>query len=438
MKRVAILGYGVSGKAAYRALQTQGCDIYVFDEGLKKSNIDKSFFGKDAKKFYDFEFDEIVVSPGIKKSHPFIVYALNKNIPVISELELGFRLSKCPVVAITGTNGKTTTVSLIEKIMKANNKKAVACGNYGYPITQAVLENDNLDYLIVEASSYQLEFIDTFKPFIASILNIGFDHLKWHGSLDEYKKTKLNIFKNQDKDCFFIKNSEDDYSYNGKATLLEFSRNRENSDCFLGIDKVVVNYKSKDIIKNVRLFGYGNAENIAVSMLVSRICNLNGKITKEVVEKMENLPHRLEFIGEIDGVKYYNDSKSTNIDSVVNALNSFEGNNIVLILGGKYKGESFSKIVDLLKEKTRAVVVYGEDKKYLMNDLEKLIPIPLPAVNIKGAVVAAFEVAAKGDIVLFSPGGASCKPYKNFEERGEAFKKEFEAYKDYYENTPGI
>ncbi len=441
MKKIAVLGFGKSGQSSYRLLKALGYDVYVFDDRKIEKKNDKFFCEKDSKRFFDFTFDEVVVSPGIAKNHPFITYCVEIGTPIISELELGYRFTKCPVIAVTGTNGKTTTVSLVDKIMKANGKKTIACGNYGYPITDAAKISSELDYLIVETSSYQLEFIDTFKPFVSAVLNIGFDHIKWHGSLENYKNAKLNIFKNQSENDFFIKNAEDNYDYTGKAKLIEFSKKNRSADCFLDVkeNKIVVNYKDKIIIENARLFGVGNLENIAASVLISKICGLGDKITMEVVETMENLPHRIEYVGEIDGVKFYNDSKSTNIDSVINALNSFESDkNIVLILGGKHKGESFSKIVDLLEKKTRAVVVYGEDRSLIMTDLEKLIPVPLPAFNVKGAIVGAFEVAAKGDIVLFSPGGASCKPYNNFEERGEDFKKEFEIFKDYYENTPGI
>lgn len=442
MKKIAILGFGISGRAAFDLLKITDSEIYVFDDKKNENKSGNLFFGdKGKEKFYKMEFDEIVTSPGISKFHPFIQYALKNSIPIISEIELGYRFAKCPIVAVTGTNGKTTTVTLIEKTMKAANKRAVACGNYGFPLTKAVLGSENLDYLIVEASSYQLEFIKEFKPFIGVILNIGSDHLKWHQTKEGYKKAKLNIFKNQDKNGYFIKNEEDTYQYKGGAQLVTFSRKNSHADCFLNEreNKVIVNYKRRTIIDRTNLFGCGNLENIAVSALVADICNINSKITVEVIEKMENLPNRIEFVGQIDNVKFYNDSKSTNIDSVVNALNSFkEDEKIVLILGGKHKGEPFSSILDILKEKTRAVIVYGEDKHIIMKELEKLLPVPLPALNIKGALVGAFEVAANNDIVLFSPGGSSCEPYKNYEERGEAFKKEFSAFKEYYENTPKV
>ncbi len=437
MKNIAILGFGRSGRGAWKALHKK-YNIFIFDENTQKQNIPNGFFGEKSKRFFDMRFDEIVASPGLPPHHPFIEYAKSNNIPIISELELGYRISKVPLIAITGTNGKTTTVLLTQRILTSYGLKAIACGNYGYPLTEAALEHPEADYLVVEVSSYQLEFIQKFKPHIATIINIGSDHLKWHGSLEAYKKAKLKILKNLSESDFFIKNSLDQYEINSPAQILLFSEDNPQADAYISDKKIIVNYNGTAIIEKSRLFGRGNLQNIAVSALIGRICGVDERTIKEVVEKMENLPHRLEYVGELDGVKFYNDSKSTNIDSVVNALNSFEGNNIVLILGGKHKGESFSKIVDILQKKTKAVVVYGEDRKIILSELQKLIPVPLPATNLRGAIVGAFEVAAKGDIVLFSPGGSSCSPFKNYEERGEAFKEEFRKYKEIYETTPKI
>ena len=435
MEEIAILGFGESGVAAYQLLKNMGKNPYVFDDS--ELNVESSMFysSDSAKHFYDFQFETVVVSPGIKKHHPFIQYALNSKSYVISELELGYIYSKCPIIAITGTNGKTTTVSLINKIMSSAGKKTLCCGNYGLPLSKAAFKSDHLDYLIVEASSFQLEFIDKFRPYIAAILNIGSDHIKWHLTKDDYRQAKLNIFKNQQRCDFFIKNEADDYTYNGKAQLMSISRNNRDADCFVDKNKVVVNIKNSFIIDNTKLMGMHNLENIACSAIVGVICGIDNKIIAEVSKTMNTLENRIEFVGELDGVKFYNDSKSTNIDSVVSAINTFD-NNIVLILGGKHKGESFSKIVDLLQEKTRGVIVYGEDRKIFLDDLKEMIPIPLPAFDIGGALRGAFEIAKPGDVVLFSPGGSSFDSFNNYKERGDAFKKEFLKYKNYYESTP--
>ncbi len=435
MEEIAILGFGKSGSAAYQLLKNMGKNPYVFDDS--ELNIDDSMFfsSNNAEHFYDFQFETVIVSPGIKKHHPFIQHSLNNRSYVISELELGYKYSKCPIIAVTGTNGKTTTVSLINKIMSSAGKKTLACGNYGLPLSEAALKSDNLDYLIVEASSFQLEFIDKFKPYIAAILNIGSDHIKWHLTKDDYRQAKLNIFKNQNENDFFIKNEADSYIYDGKAKLMSVSRNNKNADCFVDKNKVVVNIKNSFIIDDAKLMGMHNMENIAFSAITGAICGINNKIITEVSKTMDTLENRIEFIGELDGVKFYNDSKSTNIDSVVSAINAFD-DDIVLIIGGKHKGESFSKIVDLLQKKTRGVIVYGEDRGIFLDDLKKMLPIPLPAFDIGGAVRGAFEIAKQGDVVLFSPGGSSFDSFKNYKERGNAFKKEFLKYKNYYENTP--
>lgn len=437
MAKVAILGFGKSGKAAYRALEKKH-EVFVFDQGATISDL-PNFFGADRYKlFFEMQFDYIVTSPGIQPDNVLLKNASERNIKVISELELGYTLTNAKIIAVTGTNGKTTTVWLINSLFEKAGVRAVACGNYGYPFTDAVLDHPEAEWFIVEASSFQLQFIDQFRPNIAAITNIGSDHLKWHTSREAYREAKLKIFKNQQNEDYFIKNEADDYQYTGKAHMLYFSRTDSMADAYIDSNKIVVNRPAKIIIEKIGLFGSGNAENVAVCALVGAICGINEDTIKEVAMESKNLPHRIEYVGELDGVKFYNDSKSTNIDSVINALNSFEGNNIVLILGGKHKGESFEKIVELLRSKTKAVVVYGPDRKRILQELSKLIPVPLPAINLRGAIVGAFEVARSGDIVLFSPGGSSCEPFKNYEERGEAFKQEFFKYKEIYETTPKI
>ena len=432
--KIAIVGFGESGRAAYKLALNKGFDVAVFDE--RDLNIDKPnfFVGDKADKFFELDFDEVVLSPGIKPTHRFVKYALNNGVSVISELEFGFRFAEGKIIAITGTNGKSTTVKLIETILKESGKKAIACGNYGFAFSKAVLEDVN--WYVVEASSFQLEFTDKFKPHIAAILNIAFDHLYWHGSMKSYIDAKRKIFKNQDEDDFFIKNGNDDYEYNGKAELFIVSKEIE-ADCVVKDNSAVVKKPKGFIIDKTNLFGKKRFENICFAALASVLASANEKIIKEVSAKMENLEHRVEFVAEVDGVKFYNDSKATNIDAVKNAIESFDENvRIVLILGGKHKGESYANLIPLLEKRAKAVVVYGEDRKKIMVDLEKFIPVPLPTLNIWGAIRAAFEVAGKGDVVLFSPGGSSCEPYKNFEERGKAFKDEVMKFKEEYENAP--
>lgn len=433
--RVAVLGFGLSGRAAYNLLKKRGYRVDVFDEREVEPSEEGFYFGESANEFLDRVYELVVVSPGIKPSHRFIKKALYEDGELISEVELASRFCKKPVIAITGTNGKTTTVKLIESILRRSGFRALACGNYGIAFSD-VVEQD-VDYFVVEVSSFQLEFVKEFKPFISAILNIDKDHLGWHGSMDRYVEAKRNIFKNQDEDDFFIKNDRDNYDFDGRARLLTVSWNRKDADAYIGDGRVVVNFKKQFIIEKVRLFGVGNYENIAFSALVSLICGVSWETVKEVVSEMENLSHRIEYVGEIDGVKFYNDSKATNLSAVENALKSFEKKkNIVLILGGKHKGEPYSRLLPLLNEYVKALVVYGEDRKKILAELTEFIPVPLPAINIWGAVRGAFEVADKGDIVLFSPGGSSCSPYKNFEERGEAFKKEVLTFKKEYDEAP--
>ncbi len=435
--KAAVLGFGLSGRAAYNLLKKKGYVVDVFDERELEPCGSGFYFEESSNEFLNREYELVVVSPGIKPHHRFIKKALERDGELISEVELASRFCKKPVIAITGTNGKTTTVKLIESILNRGGFRALACGNYGIAFSDVV--ESSVDYFVVEVSSFQLEFIKDFKPFISAILNIDKDHLSWHGSMENYIKAKRNIFKNQDGSDFFIKNERDGYDFDGKARLLTVSWSRKDADAYIEEGRVVVNFKKQFIIDSVKLFGLGNYENIAFSALVSLICGISEETIKEVVSEMENLEHRIEYITEIDGVKFYNDSKATNLSAVENALKSFEKKkNIVLILGGKHKGEPYSRLLPLLNEYVKALVVYGEDRKKILAELTEFVPVPLPAINIWGAVRGAFEVADKGDIVLFSPGGSSCSPYRNFEERGEAFKKEVLTFKKEYDEAPFV
>ncbi len=434
---VAVLGFGISGQAAYRLLKNKGFDVDVFEEKELEVDNDHFFSGQNVDCFFDREYEFVVVSPGVNPKHRFVQFAREKRVKIISEIELASLFCEKPIIAITGTNGKTTTVKLVESILKRDGWNVQVCGNYGIAFSD-VVEN-NADLFVVEVSSFQLEFVEGFKPFIAAILNIDFDHLYWHGSLENYINAKRKIFKNQTSNDFFIKNDSDKYRFDGKSKLLRVSWFDSSADAYIGNSRVVVNFKNRFIIDRTGLFGLGCYEDIGFSALIGSILGVDSVKIKEVVAEMENLEHRIEFVTEIDGVKFYNDSKATNLDAVENALNSFEGENrIVLILGGKYKGESYTRLIPLLEKKARAVVVYGEDRKRILADLEGFLPIPLPAVNIWGAIRGAFDVAHRGDVVLFSPGGSSCEPYKNFEERGEAFKKEVMIFKEEYDKAPLI
>jgi len=434
---VAVLGFGKSGQAVYRLLKKKGYDVEVFDDKITGTKREGFLFGERAGAFLEKNFDFVVTSPGIKPTHRFIKSALERKIEVISELELASRFAKKPIIAVTGTNGKTTTVKLIESILNVAGFNALACGNCGVAFSDVV--DKDVDFFVVEASSFQLEFIKDFKPHIAAILNIDFDHLYWHGSMENYINAKRKIFKNQSGEDYFLKNDDDSYVFDGKSRLLVVSRKNSNADAYIKVNGVVVNFEKRFIIDKTRLFGLGNWENIGFAALTCLILGIDGKTIKEVVGEMSNLEHRIEYVAEIDGVKFYNDSKATNLDAVENALKSFDKKkNIVLILGGKHKGESYARLLPLLEEYVRVVVVYGEDRKQIMQELKDFLPIPLPAVNIWGAVRGAFEVAFKGDIVLFSPGGSSCEPYNNFEERGKAFKEEVLKFKEEYDAAPLI
>jgi len=436
--RFAVIGYGRSGKAVVDYLSRQGESCYVFDEGNPEAENKENvhyFFGNEAKNFYKFGFDTVVVSPGVSRDHSFIRYAINNKERVIGEIEFGYEIVKCPIIAITGTNGKTTCAHLVEKMLCASGFRAKACGNIGFPFTTAASE-DNWDFLVVEVSSFQLEFIDKFKPYIAVILNVSKDHLCRYEDLRDYERVKLKIFTNQDENDCAVYNCDlyDMEMTNPLPRIAPFSqRCLPLGGAQIKRDRVFLSINGdRIVIDHTRLFGEHNMENIAAASCASLTCGANINVIKEVAMTTETLAHRLEYVGEIDDVKFYNDSKSTNINAVKNAVVAFD-KPIILILGGKHKGVSFAELVPLLKEKAKMVIVFGEDRKRIDEELKGVFAVP--ALDIAGAISGAFAFAAKGEIILFSPGGSSFDQYENFEERGEDFKRKFARFKKKYESV---
>ncbi len=435
--KFAVIGYGKSGKAVVDYLLKQGEPCYVFDEGNPEAENREVhyFFGEEAKNFYKFRFDTVVVSPGIRYNHPFIRYALSCKERVIGEIEFGYEVVRCPIIAITGTNGKTTCTHLVERMLSSSGFKVKACGNMGFPFTAAASEGD-WDFLVVEVSSFQLEFIDRFKPYVAVLLNVSKDHLYRYSGFEEYKRVKLKIFANQDERDYSVFNCDvyDMERINPLSRKLPFSyRCLPANGAQIKKDGVILSINGDKIkIDRTKLSGEHNMENIAAASCASLACGANINTVKEVAMATETLEHRLEYVGEIDGVKFYNDSKSTNLDAVKNAVMAFD-RPIILILGGKHKGVSFAELVPFLKDRVKVVVVFGEDRKRIERELKGIAAVP--AVDVAGAISGAFAFAAKGDIVLFSPGGSSFDQYESFEERGRDFKRKFVRFKKKYEGV---
>lgn len=437
-KKIGIIGFGITGFDTALFLSDKGAKVYVSDKGeidrkneLEKRGI-KFEIGKNSFEFLK-DMDFLVLSPGVDERTDIIRLLKYKKIPIISEIEIAYQFCESKkIIAITGTNGKTTTVSLLGNIFKTASISHVVCGNIGNTFIGEIKNINSNTWVILEVSSFQLEKIKNFKPYISCLLNIDYDHLDRYLNIEEYIEAKKKIFVNQTKDDYAILNFDDYYT---KKFLKEIKSKKlffSFSPIFKGIyfqgKSIYLNLKNREKIfdiENRKLYGKGNIANIMASTLISIICGIEPEIIKKGIENFEPLAHRMEKVVEIDGITFINDSKSTNPHSVKNALESINGEkNVILILGGKDKGFPFSKIKKYIKVKTKFIILFGEAKEKIKKELQG-IKIPMEFVeNLKDAVILSKKIGKKGDFVLFSPGCSSFDMFKNYKERGDVFKKE--------------
>ncbi len=346
---------------------------------------------------------------------------------IISEIELAYREAKAPFIAITGTNGKTTTTKLVSEILKKAGYKAPECGNIGTPPT-SLLEED-VDFFVSEVSSYQIQTSETFKPYIGCFINYTPDHLDWHGSEKEYFDAKAKLFKGVMTPEKAVLNACDskiaNLSKNVDADSYFFGDEKTSNACYLKDD--VIFYKKNNNVEEViktsemKLFGDHNYQNVMVGIIVAKIIGVSTDIIKEVISDFIAPEHRLEYVDSIGNIKFYNDSKATNCDSAICALKAFKDENVVLIAGGKDKGTDLVDFSNTVKEHTSAVILIGEAKERFYESLANAgVKNLVFADSIEHAVDKGLELN-KGSVLL-SPACASFDMYKNFEERGLAFK----------------
>lgn len=426
MKKIGIIGTKRAGTSCALLLSKLGYKIFLSE--IKKIPF---FYKKKLPKdiFLEEEInsekilmnDLIIASPGVSEKERIIKRIREKRIPLVDEIEIGYKFINGKIVAITGTNGKSTVTKWIYDCLKDN--EVYIGGNIGTPLTEFAFKKGTF---IVEVSSFQLKRIKFFRPHISIILNIDKDHVDWHINLDDYINSKLNIFKNQNEEDFLIIDDEIKLERKIKPKVLKVSLEKEVEGIFLKNDKVIVNIPRyfEEIKINFPLTQKFNIKNGLFVLLTLKLLGKNLKDIKEKFEEFKGLPHRLEYVGEKNGIKVFNDSKSTNPHSVKNAIESFE-RNIILIMGGLNKGLSFKEIKEVIKKKCNGVVLFGKSKFEILKDIEdKDIKIDVTE-KVEDALKIAFKMAKKDDIILFSPGCTSFDMYKNYEERGEDFKNAF-------------
>jgi len=432
-KKIAVLGFGSSGEAAASLLVEEGAMITVLDSAdVKKlrAKIDKIkpfgvavLAGNDADRDKS-KYDRGILSPGIDPSAPLVQNFLKKRIEMIGELEFSWELCKCPVIAITGTNGKTTTTELVARMLNEGGVKTLAAGNIGPAFASVVKQSADLEVMTLEVSSFQLEEIRTFRPHIAVWLNFTPDHLDRYPNMEAYRKAKLRIFEYQTAADFAIVKLEDIPAVVDPATikshLITFSASRDGGD--FDLRDGVIHFRGAPVLAmdKTKLRGVHNAENLMASLAVGYLMGLAFERTAAPLSTYSPLPHRCELVGTVDKVDYVNDSKATNIDALEKALVS-ETRPVVLIAGGKDKGFEFGSITDLIAQKAHHVVLIGEMAGRIKALWDKRVPCET-AASLEDAVKRARGHAKVGHVVLFSPGTSSFDMFKNYADRGDQFR----------------
>lgn len=434
-KRVLVYGLGVTGYSVVNALNQLGAKIYIQDDFWnEKAEEKKEALKGEPYTLWSFDFenpDFIVKSPGIARDTDFLKEANRRGIEVISDLELAYRLfGKDRIIAITGTNGKTTTTTLVGHLFQEANIPARIMGNIGIGMLKEMVEAKEEELFIVECSSFQLASTKNFTPHTAAILNITPDHLVWHHTMEDYIDSKMRVARNQSEEDNFLYWMEDPILEREEKKIRSHKlgvslEGNPEAACYDDETSFVLNIKGKvsRIPKTAfHLPGRHNVQNALFALGIAKCYGISDEALISGLSSFEGVPHRIEFVREKDGVRYYNDSKATNVDSTLHALAAFP-KDVVLIAGGMDKKVPLEPLFDALKGKTKALILLGETK-YQMEELAKSRNIqPIYVVeDMRQAVAKAHEVATKGCTVLLSPASASWDMYPNFEVRGNEFK----------------
>ena len=434
-KNILVVGLAKTGIACARFLAKQGARVTATDmrEESALASVMEELGGLDIRWVlgrHDQEdflaADLIVVSPGVPQDHPLLQLAKRSGKEIVSEIELAGRFIDVPLVAITGTNGKTTTTTLAGEIFKANYYRTFVGGNIGDPLIGLVESGDPVDRVVAEISSFQLEWIEQFSPTVAALLNLSEDHLDRYADYQEYIAAKLRIFENQTNEDFAVVNRDDalvwKHAQGLKARVFPFSRRHELAEgIFHQTGMITYRHNGQEErfpTADIRLQGVHNLENIMAALACALLSGCRPDKSFECVKSFGALHHRMEFVREVNGVGYYEDSKATNVGSVEKALESFE--NLTLIAGGKDKGGSYAPLAPLVQERVRHLILIGEASERMQAELGTLTNT-LRAGSLEEAVQMAARLTAPGGTVLMSPACSSFDMFKDYEERAQKF-----------------
>lgn len=442
-KKILVAGAGLSGISAVNLLcETERTKVALYDgnENLDREKLLAKFKYPDEVELILGDLKEedlknidlMVISPGISLEKPFVKLVESKNIPIWSEIELAYVLSKGKIIAITGTNGKTTTTALVGEIMKEYFRSVFVVGNIGIPYTEIALKTKDYSIIVAEISSFQLETIHNFKPKVSAILNLTPDHLDRHKTMENYADVKQRIAINQTEKGTCVLNYDDETTremadkINAKISFFSRLENLENGVC-LNENDIVIRKDNEEIkvcsLNNLKLLGNHNVENVMAGIAIANAMNVPVEVIIEGVTNFKGVEHRIEYVDTIDGVDYYNDSKGTNPDAAIKGIKAMT--KPTLLIGGGYdKGVSFDEWIKAFDNKVKYLVLIGQTanvisdtaKKYGFNNI-------IFADSLEQAIDICREKSEDGDAVLLSPACASWGMFKNYEERGRIFKE---------------
>ncbi len=428
-KKVLVVGFGISGQAAARFLLRRRAKVAVTDIGAPTHTpsfgpLECHWDGHPPEIFKDR--DLIVVSPGVPLDLPGLLLARRRRIPILGEFGLASEFLRGPIIAVTGTNGKSTTVTLIAKILEKSGKRIALAGNIGRPLIEVVMENKKRDWIVAEVSSYQLETVRKFHPRISVLLNITEDHLDRYRSFRDYARAKMRIFREQTSRDVLIYKEDDPVVKMGvrraRARKIGFSLSAPATVYRIG--NTIVFDNETYPLNRTQLVGFHNMENMMASIAAARLAGASSTAVQKTLEEFVGLPHRTELVRKVRGVHYFDDSKGTNVDAAVKSLAGFPDRKVILIAGGRDKGGNYEPLREMAEKKVKLMILIGEAREKIDGEMGRQREGErIKVETLQEAVPLAASRAEAGDIVLLSPACSSFDQFRDYKERGEIFQR---------------
>lgn len=446
-RKILVVGLSKTGVSLVKFLAEAGAEVTITDhkspaelatalEEIEGLNVHYDLGGHTPKTMVSQEL--IILSPGVSPELKIFEYARQHGVKVTGELEFSAQFVQEPIIAVTGTNGKSTTCKIIETMLRESGIKVWLGGNYGTPLTEYVRKKEKADVVICEVSSFQLETTEQFAPRTIVLMNVAENHLDRYRSMDEYVRAKRRIFQNTTHDTTSVLNADDSTVVDmardpavQRGRIFYFSRKPSLEPQIMNIGGAVnlkdqlkvrvgpeIEYYS---VKNIKMRGKHAIENMMAAICATREYGAKPEVCQRVIEEFPGLQHRIEYVRKAGGVLFYNDSKATNVHAVLRALDSFD-NNLILLMGGKYANVSFAPLADIIKRKVKTLILFGEAKEAINRDIGDYSETYLIG-TFEEAVLIAYQKSRIGDIILLSPGCPSFDLFDNYEERGNYFKK---------------